>query len=151
MLRPYKRLKQERETEIEVEAVRQVKKPMSYTPLKFPGLHRDLETFARTARIPAGSDIFVHVMRALARTALGRKHKVNHEVSSSQLFVSSEFERTVKLVFEAANDNFLVILPYSFILLVLPLILENSALYSGFFMRLLQKQPSLSRPRKLSI
>ncbi|KAI1659373.1 hypothetical protein F4813DRAFT_331455 [Daldinia decipiens] len=100
-------VEQERETEIEVEAVRQVKKPMSYTPLKFPGLHRDLETFARTARIPAGSDIFVHVMRALTRTALGRKHKVNHEVSSSQLFVSSEFERTVKLVFEAANDNFL--------------------------------------------
>ncbi|KAI0122093.1 hypothetical protein F4814DRAFT_198560 [Daldinia grandis] len=100
-------VEQERETEIEVEAVRQVKKPMSYTPLKFHGLHRDLETFARTARIPAGSDIFVHIMRALTRTALGRKHKVNHEASSSQLFVSSEFERTVKLIFEAANDNFL--------------------------------------------
>ncbi|KAF3059449.1 hypothetical protein GL218_04957 [Daldinia childiae] len=100
-------VEQERETENEVETVRQVKKPMSYTALKFPGLHRDLETFARTARIPAGSDTFVHVMRALTRTALGRKHKVNHEVSSSQLFVSSEFERTVKLVFEAANDNFL--------------------------------------------
>ncbi|KAI0848819.1 hypothetical protein F5Y00DRAFT_270020 [Daldinia vernicosa] len=100
-------VEQERETEIEVEAVRQVKKPMSYTPLKFPGLHRDLETFARTARISAGSDTFVPVMRALARTALGRKHKVNHEAGSSQLFVSSEFERTVKLIFEAANDNFL--------------------------------------------
>ncbi|KAI1412715.1 hypothetical protein F5Y13DRAFT_199582 [Hypoxylon sp. FL1857] len=100
-------VEQERETEIEVEAVRQVKKPLAYTPHKFPGLHRDLETFARTGRIPAGSDYFIHVLRALARTALGRKYKVNHEISSSQLFVSSEFERTVKLVIESVNDNFM--------------------------------------------
>ncbi|OTB13832.1 hypothetical protein K445DRAFT_368338 [Daldinia sp. EC12] len=100
-------VEQERETEIEVETVRQVKKPMPYTPLKFPGLHRDLETFARTARVPAGSDNFVHVMKALSKTALGRKYKVNHRVSSSQLFVSSEFERTVRFVFEGTNDNFL--------------------------------------------
>ncbi|OTA65961.1 hypothetical protein K449DRAFT_366540 [Hypoxylon sp. EC38] len=100
-------VEQERETEIEVEAVRQVKKPLSYTPHKFPGLHRDLETFARTGRIPAGSDHFIHVLRALARTALGRKYRVNHEISSSQLFVSSEFERTVKLVIESVNDNFM--------------------------------------------
>ncbi|KAK6953357.1 hypothetical protein Daesc_005660 [Daldinia eschscholtzii] len=100
-------VEQERETEIEVETVRQVKKPMPYTPLKFPGLHRDLETFARTARVPAGSDNFVHVMKALSKTALGRKYKVNHRVSSSQLFVSSEFERTVRFVLEGTNDNFL--------------------------------------------
>ncbi|KAI1469407.1 uncharacterized protein F4812DRAFT_328213 [Daldinia caldariorum] len=100
-------VEQERETEIEVETVRQVKKPLPYTPLKFPGLHRDLETFARTARIPAGSDCFNHIMKALSRTALGRKYKVNHGASSSPLFVSSEFERTVRLGFEGANDNFL--------------------------------------------
>ncbi|KAI1136366.1 hypothetical protein F5Y05DRAFT_106727 [Hypoxylon sp. FL0543] len=100
-------VEQERETEIEVEAVRQVKRPLAYTPHKFPGLHRDLETFARTGRVPAGSEYFVHVLRALARTALGRKYKVNYEISSSQLFVSSEFERTVKLVIESANDNFM--------------------------------------------
>ncbi|KAI1808649.1 hypothetical protein F4811DRAFT_569460 [Daldinia bambusicola] len=100
-------VEQERETEIEVETVRQVKKPLPYTPLKFPGLHRDLETFAKTARIPAGSDSFIHVMKALSRTALGKKYKLNHGASSSPLFVSSEFERTVRLVLEGANDNFL--------------------------------------------
>ncbi|KAI1385347.1 uncharacterized protein F4822DRAFT_445312 [Hypoxylon trugodes] len=100
-------VEQERETEIEVEAVRQVKKPLSYIPHKFPGLHKDLETFARTGRIPAGSDNFIHILRALARTSLGRKYKVNHAVSSSMLFVSSEFERTVKLVIESTNDNFM--------------------------------------------
>lgn len=101
-------VEQERETEVEVEAVRQVKKPMQSMPHKFPGLHRDLETFARIARIPAGSDSFVHILRALARTSLGRKYKINYEISTSQLFISSEFERTVKLVIESANDNFLV-------------------------------------------
>ncbi|KAI2635599.1 hypothetical protein GGS26DRAFT_505776 [Hypomontagnella submonticulosa] len=100
-------VEQERETEVEVEAVRQVKKPMSYTPHKFSGLHKDLETFAKTGRIPAGSDTFIHILKALARTALGRKYKTNPAISSSQLFVSSEFERTVKLIFESANDNFM--------------------------------------------
>ncbi|KAI2471129.1 hypothetical protein F4781DRAFT_143131 [Annulohypoxylon bovei var. microspora] len=100
-------VEQERETENEVEAVRQVKKPLPYTAHKFPGLHRDVEIFARTGRIPAGSDNFIHILRALARTALGRKYKVNHEMSSSQLFISREFERTVKLVTETANDNFM--------------------------------------------
>ncbi|KAI1371939.1 hypothetical protein F4677DRAFT_449941 [Hypoxylon crocopeplum] len=100
-------VEQERETENEVETVRQVKKPLVYAPHKFPGLQTDLETFARTGKIPAGSDIFVHVLKALSRTTLGKKYKVNHEISTSQLFVSREFERTVKLVVESANDNFM--------------------------------------------
>ncbi|KAI1080316.1 hypothetical protein F5B20DRAFT_589398 [Whalleya microplaca] len=100
-------VEQERETEIEVEAVRQVKKPLAYTPYSFPGLHKDLEIFSRTGRIPAGSDVFVHVLRALARTTLGKKYKVNRDISTSQLFVSAEFERTVKLILESTNDNFL--------------------------------------------
>ncbi|RYP03732.1 hypothetical protein DL765_010402 [Monosporascus sp. GIB2] len=100
-------VEQEREIEYEVEAVRQVKKPTAYTPHTFPGLHRDLETFARTGRMPAGASCFVHVLRSLARTSLGRKYKVNQEASSSQLFVSTEFEKTVKLVIESANDNFM--------------------------------------------
>ncbi|EMR63910.1 hypothetical protein UCREL1_9131 [Eutypa lata UCREL1] len=100
-------VEQERELEYEVEAVRQVKKPMPYAPHTFPGLHRDIEIFAKTGRMPAGSNCFVHIFKALARTSLGRKYKVNQETSSSQLFVSSEFERTVKLVIESTNDNFM--------------------------------------------
>lgn len=101
-------VEQERELEYEVESVRQVKKPMPYAPHTFPGLHRDIEIFAKTGRMPAGSNCFVHIFKALARTSLGRKYKVNQETSSSQLFVSSEFERTVKLVIESTNDNFMV-------------------------------------------
>lgn len=98
----------ERETEYEVEAVRQLQKPLAYTPHKFPGLHKALDIFARTGRIPAGSDNFIQVLRALSRTALGRRYKINYGVSSSQLFISTEFERTVKLVIESVNDNFMV-------------------------------------------
>ncbi|CAJ2504457.1 Uu.00g118510.m01.CDS01 [Anthostomella pinea] len=100
-------VEQERETEREVEAVRQVKKPPVYQPYSFPGLHRDLETFARTGRVPAGSDTFVPIFTALARTGLGKKHKVNRTIGSSQLFISTEFEKTVKFVIESANDNFM--------------------------------------------
>jgi hypothetical protein len=101
-------VEQEREMEVEVEVVRQVKKPPQYAALGFPGLHRDLESFARTGRLPAGSDYFIHILRALARTTLGRKYKVNIASSNSQLYTSFEFERTVKLVLESGNDNFMV-------------------------------------------
>ncbi len=101
-------VEQERELEYEVEAVRQVKKPMVYTPHIFPGLHRDIEIFAKTGRIPAGSDYFLHIFKVLSRTSLGRKYKINREASSSQLFVSAEFEKTVKLVIGSTNDNFMV-------------------------------------------
>lgn len=101
-------VEQEREIEYEVEAVRQVKKPMACSPHIFPGLHKDIEIFSKTGRIPAGSSCFVHILRALGRTALGRKYKINHGSSTSQLFVSAEFERTVKLILEPTNDNFTV-------------------------------------------
>ncbi|KAI1637344.1 hypothetical protein F4809DRAFT_649926 [Biscogniauxia mediterranea] len=100
-------VEQEREIEYEVENVRQLKKPPSYTPHKFPGLHRDLEIFAKTGRIPAGSDVFVPMFTALARTGLGKKYRVNRDVGSSCLFITTEFERTVKFVIEINNDNYM--------------------------------------------
>ncbi|KAI1501698.1 hypothetical protein F5X99DRAFT_189010 [Biscogniauxia marginata] len=100
-------VEQEREIEYEVENVRQVKKPPSYTPHTFPGLHRDLGIFARTGRVPAGSDVFIPVFTALARTGLGKKYKVNRDVGSTQLFITTEFERTVKFVTELNNDNYM--------------------------------------------
>ena len=106
-------VEQEREIEQEVEAVRQVKKPLPYTPHTFPGLRRDIETFARTGRMPAGVDCIMHVLRALARTSLGRKYKINPGASNSQLFISTEFEKTVKYVLESTNDNFMVWFPIS--------------------------------------
>ncbi|KAK3307698.1 uncharacterized protein B0T15DRAFT_415095 [Chaetomium strumarium] len=102
-------VEQEREVAFEVEAIRQVKKPVRYDPLSYPGLHRDIEIFARNGRLPPDSHSISHVFRFIATTALGRKHKVSWRGrhAHSKLFVSAEFGRTVKLYTHLAPDNFL--------------------------------------------
>ncbi len=92
----------------DVESIRQVKKPVKYDAYDFPGLSKDLETFARTGRLPADSYAYSHFLLAMARTGLGHKFGVATGDSSSRLFVSSEFCRTVKFTVTATNDNFLV-------------------------------------------
>jgi len=101
-------VEQEREVAFEVEAVRQVKKAPQYLPLTFGGLSRDLESFARTGRLAADSHAYRHVLAAVSNTTLGRKLGIFKGASSSKLFVSSEFERTIKNGIEATNDNYLV-------------------------------------------
>lgn len=103
-------VEQEREVAFEVEAVRQVKKMVQYDALGFPGLHRDLEVFARTGRLPIESHAISHVFRLISTTKLGRKHKVSGKASLAQsnLFVSVEFGRTVKLYTAPPPDNLLV-------------------------------------------
>ncbi|KAK7937284.1 uncharacterized protein PG986_014152 [Apiospora aurea] len=100
-------VEQERETEYEIELVRQVKRPPPCPPHKFPGLHRDLDIYARTGRIPGGSDWFVPMFRALSRTGLGRKYKVHGEHVGFPLLLSAEFEKTVKVVMETYSDQFM--------------------------------------------
>ncbi|KAH8896015.1 hypothetical protein GQ53DRAFT_854400 [Thozetella sp. PMI_491] len=97
-------VEQEREVAFEVESVRQMKKPFHYDTYQYPGLHKDLDMFARTGRLPAGSYVQTHFLQAMARTGLGRKFGVAASDSTSKLFVSGEFCRTVKF---AASDNFL--------------------------------------------
>ncbi|KAK0726366.1 hypothetical protein B0T21DRAFT_453008 [Apiosordaria backusii] len=100
-------VEQEREVAFEVETVRQVKKPVMYDALTFPGMSHEIDIFARTGRIPVGSLSVCHVFDLLGRTAVGRKHKVRVENRKSQLFVSAEFGHTVKLFTDLAKDTFL--------------------------------------------
>ncbi|KAJ0344865.1 hypothetical protein KNSL1_008961 [Colletotrichum chrysophilum] len=100
-------VEQEREVAFEVETVRQVKKPQHYPALSFPGLAQDIESFALNGRIPAGSQSFVPVLKSLAKTGTGKKFKVADRSTQARLFVSTEFERTIKLTFDLTNDNFL--------------------------------------------
>ncbi|KAK3290215.1 uncharacterized protein B0H64DRAFT_350596 [Chaetomium fimeti] len=102
-------VEQEREVAFEVESVRQVKKVVQYDALGFPGLHRDIEVFARTGRLPIDSHAVSHVFQLLSTTALGRKHRVLSKGSQAQskLFVSGEFNRTAKLYTSSAPDNLL--------------------------------------------
>ncbi|KAF7562130.1 hypothetical protein G7046_g2016 [Stylonectria norvegica] len=100
-------VEQEREVAFEVESVKQVKKPHHYPAHSFPGLNANLESFARSGRIPADSHYFVHVFHSLSKTALGRKFKVSPKVTESKLFVTGEFERTAKLSVDLTMDNFI--------------------------------------------
>ena len=101
-------VEQERELVFEVEAVRQVKKPTRYPALSFPGLHTTLRSFAKHGRIPADATCFTHIMYSLSKTAVGRKFRVSPKASNSKIFVSAEFDRTVKLNVDLTGDNFIV-------------------------------------------
>ncbi|KAK1982971.1 hypothetical protein LZ30DRAFT_780902 [Colletotrichum cereale] len=79
-------VEQEREIAFEVETVRQVKKPLG---------------------VPAGSLTFIPAIKSLSKTAIGKKFRVSDRCSQQKLFVSAEFERTVKLNFDLTSDNFL--------------------------------------------
>ncbi|KAE9368715.1 hypothetical protein N431DRAFT_547638 [Stipitochalara longipes BDJ] len=98
-------VEQEREVAHEVEAVREVQKPVHYTALNFPAIHRDILTFAKTGRLTADSTGYELAFNALGRTVLGAKHKVRSDVTSGRLFISAEFTRTVDFV-GRPYDNF---------------------------------------------
>lgn len=101
-------VEQEREVAFEVEAVREVQKPIHFPPLLFPGLHKDIRRFVETGRLTAGQGGYEHAFSALRRTALGLKYGFRSEAITSNLFVSKEFARTVSMPLGRVDDNFIV-------------------------------------------
>ena len=101
-------VEQEREIAFEVEAIREVQKPVHYSPLSFLGLHKDIVSFAKTGRLAAGSEGYEPAFVALRRTALGLKYRISNEATESRLYVSTEFTRTVRLLRSRPTDNFQV-------------------------------------------
>jgi hypothetical protein len=98
-------VEQEREVEFQVEEVRQVQKPTHYKALPFPGLHTAISHFVKTGDL-AGGHGYEHIFEALARTSIGQKYNVCR--TTSRLFISTEFMRTIELGRRVTNDNFLV-------------------------------------------
>ncbi|KAL0254519.1 hypothetical protein SLS55_009995 [Diplodia seriata] len=98
-------VEQEREVAHEVENIREVQEPVYFSPIKFPGLHHDIKSFALTGRLVAGSFGYEHMFICLRGTALGSKHRINPEIITSNLFVSKQFTKTV--VLNQPDDNFL--------------------------------------------
>lgn len=92
-----------------VEAIREVQKPVHYTALKFPGLHKDIIAFARTGRLAAGALTFVEAFVALRNgTALGRRYGIDNNAVSCKLYVSYEFTKTVNSPLDRPLDQFQV-------------------------------------------
>ncbi|KAI1434570.1 hypothetical protein GGR50DRAFT_391374 [Xylaria sp. CBS 124048] len=106
----FEEVEQEREVQEQLEQVRQVQKPTRPKALEFTGLHPHIERFVQTGVLPdstpdKGPDGFMHVLTYVAQTSIGKKYDVRS--TGSRLFVSNEFERTVK-VGKDLVDNFLV-------------------------------------------
>lgn len=100
-------VEQEREVEFQVEEVRQVQKRKIFKPLAFPRLHPSFEDFVKKGRL-VGDEGYVHAFGFLGSTSIGQKFMV--KPTSSRLFVSKEFTRTVVLSKQGQNkhpDNFL--------------------------------------------
>lgn len=99
-------VEQEREMEFEIESVREVQPPIHFRALKVATLHCDIEAFAKTGRLPAGSDAFEPMFCTLQKTALGVKHgAITAANTTAKLYVSTQFNRTVSI--NEPNDNFL--------------------------------------------
>lgn len=106
-------VEQEREVEFHVEQVRQVQNPTHYKALTFPGLHPAIFLFAKTGGL-AGRQGYEHVFDALARTSIGQRYNIHR--TTSQVYASVEFMRTIQLKRRIPNDNFLVSLqPMNFL------------------------------------
>ena len=103
-------VEQEREVTVEVESVRQVKKPPKFRPFIFPGLHKDLECLVMTGKMPPGApggSTFIPAIDALARSVAGRKYYVRCADRDIKLYVTAEFQKTVRMAGTESNDNYL--------------------------------------------
>jgi len=98
-------VEQEREVEFQVEQVCQIQKPPHCKALKFPSLHTAISDFAKTGKLTGGQG-YEHVFDALARTSIGQKYNVRR--TTSRLFVSVEFMRTIEPQNLVWGDDFLV-------------------------------------------
>ncbi|KAF3228501.1 hypothetical protein TWF106_007534 [Orbilia oligospora] len=100
-------VEQEREVAFEIESIREVQKPIHYTPYKFGGLHKDLVTFVHTGRALVGTGGYEPAFFALRRTcSLGEKYSIDHNATSGLLYSSMEFSKTVHPISSKFNDNF---------------------------------------------
>jgi hypothetical protein len=102
-------VEQEREVEFQVEEVREVEKVPQQKALPFMGIHDAISAFVNTGILSGGWG-YEHVFNAMSRTSIGEKFEITG--TDSQLFVSAEFMKTVKLKKNDFIDNFMVIIMY---------------------------------------
>ena len=91
----HQEVEQEREVQIEVETVRELKKPHHAQPLAQNQLHRDVRSFADTGRLVAGSHVYLQAFVALRHTAVGRRRGISDSATRSGLYISYDFSITV--------------------------------------------------------
>lgn len=99
-------VEQEREVAYEIEEEREVQRPRLMKALKFPGLHDSILNFVK------GNDLvgngFMKASTWLESTQLGLKYKIKASSFLPNLYVSTEFTKTIELNKGEVNDNFTV-------------------------------------------
>jgi hypothetical protein len=103
-------VEQEREVEIEVavEQVRQLQRPPRFHPLRFESLHKDILQFVTTGRLVTRSAGYEQSFEALRRTAVGKKHLISKNATTSRIFSTMEFTKTVLVPFGKPHDAYMV-------------------------------------------
>ena len=91
---------------MEVETVREVKRPAHAAPLKQPPLHRDVSSFAKTGRLAVGSQAYQQAFVALRQTALGRRLDISDGATRSRLFVTHDFNNVVVVQWGKPLDEY---------------------------------------------
>ncbi|KAL9020409.1 MAG: hypothetical protein Q9185_002383 [Variospora sp. 1 TL-2023] len=93
----HQEVEQEREVAIEVETVREVKKPLHAQACPQPPLHRDVRLFVDTGRLAAGSSACIQAFIALRHTAIGRRLGISDSATRSGLYITQDFSKTIVL------------------------------------------------------
>ena len=91
----HQEVEQEREMAIEIETVREVKKPHHAQACPQPPLHRDIRSYAETGRLVAGSHEYIQAFVALRQTAVGRRLRISDIATRSGLYITLDFSKTV--------------------------------------------------------
>lgn len=99
-------VEQEREVQIEVETVREVKKPLQAAPITQQALHKDVKLFAENGRLVGGSQAYEQVFIALRKTALGRQSDIADHATKSRLFVTRDFSNVVTIEWGKPLDEY---------------------------------------------
>lgn len=107
-------VEQEREVEIEValELIRQLQRPPRFHPLRFEGLHKDILRLVSTGKLLASSDGYEQAFEALRRTAVGKKYGISKQATTSPIYSSMEFLKTVMVPLGKPCDAYMVSLVF---------------------------------------
>ncbi|RKF80414.1 putative p-loop containing nucleoside triphosphate hydrolase [Golovinomyces cichoracearum] len=98
-------VEQEREVANEIQVIEQKQKPVHYKPLNFKGIHPHILEFIDTGKVRSVSSGYELAFEFISRTIIGRKYSVNRRAFSPKLFVSIEFDRTVKEGSQIRTDH----------------------------------------------
>ena len=91
----HQEVEQEREVEVELETVREVKKPPQAVPWPQGDLHKDVSSFAQSGQLVTGSSSYIQVFAHLRETGLGRRFGVTESATKSKLYVTFDFTKTI--------------------------------------------------------